>query len=279
MVTAVARDGLGSKDFRRLAALIERLVGIKMPETKLTMLEGRLRRRVHALSLPSLDDYCRLVFDRGGLGDELVHLVDVVTTNKTDFFREPQHFTFLTETVVPELMETFGAGLSRPLRLWSSACSTGPEPYTMAMVLSEMRGPRFEIEATDICTEALAEAVRAIYPADMAAPVPEAARRAYLMRSRDPDARRVRVVPEIRRLVSFRRLNLLEDSYPWSQPMDVIFCRNVLIYFSKETQQRVLDFLCRHLRDGGYLFLGHAETLAGVSLPLRAVAPAVYRRC
>lgn len=277
-MTAVAQDGLGSKDFQRLAALIEGLVGIKMPDNKLTMLEGRLRRRVHALRLPSLNDYCRFVFDRGGLGGELVHLVDVVTTNKTDFFREPQHFSFLRETVVPGLMEESGAGLSRPLRLWSSACSTGPEPYTMAMVLSDMGGVRVDIQATDVCTEVLDEAVRAVYPAEMAAPIPEAARRAYLMRSRDRSAHRVRIAPEIRRLVSFSRLNLLEEVYPWSQPMDVIFCRNVLIYFSKETQQRVLRFLCRHLCSGGYLFLGHSETLAGVSLPVQPAAPAVYRR-
>jgi len=272
---------LNNRDFGRLAQLIEGHCGIKMPPTKKLMVEGRLRRRVRALDLLDLDDYCAFLFDRGGLQQEMVHLVDVVTTNKTDFFREPEHFDFLGEQAAPMLMRS-GAGLSRPLRVWSAACSTGQEPYTLAMVLAEVaartRGYRFVIRATDICSEVLATALRAIYPAEQAEPIPPALQRRYLMRSRDDRDKMVRVVPELRSKVSFRHMNLIEGVYPWEEPMDVVFCRNVLIYFDRPTQTQVLEFLCRNLVRGGWLFLGHSETLSGLALPLQPVLPAVYRR-
>lgn len=272
---------LNNRDFGRLAQLIEGHCGIKMPPTKKLMVEGRLRRRVRALALRDLDDYCAFLFDRGGLQQEFIHLVDVVTTNKTDFFREPEHFSFLGEQAAPALMRT-GAGLTRPLRAWSAACSTGQEPYTIAMVLAEVashtRGYRFTIRASDISSEVLAVALRAIYPADQAEPIPPELRRRYLMRGRDASESMVRVAPELRSKVSFRRLNLIEGAYPWDEPMDVVFCRNVLIYFDRPTQFQVLDFLCRNIIRGGWLFLGHSETLSGLSLPLRPVLPAVYQR-
>lgn len=272
---------LKDKDFGRLAQLIEGHCGIKMPPNKKLMVEGRLRRRVRALDLRDLDDYCAFLFDRGGLQQEFVHLVDVVTTNKTDFFREPEHFSFLAEQAAPALMR-IGAGLTRPLRAWSAACSTGQEPFTMAMVLAEVaaqhRGYRFTIRASDICSEVLATALRAIYPAEQADPIPMELRRRYLLRGRDARDSMVRVAPELRSKVSFRHLNLIEGAYPWDEPMDLIFCRNVLIYFDRPTQFQVLDFLCRNIIPGGWLFLGHSETLSGMSLPLRPVLPAVYQR-
>lgn len=272
---------LSNKNFNRLAQLIEGHCGIKMPPTKKTMVEGRLRRRVRALALRDFDDYCTFLFDRGGMEQELEHLVDVVTTNKTDFFRESEHFTFLVEGAVPALMQS-GIGLSRPLRTWSSACSTGQEPYTMAMVLAEMaartRGFRFTVDATDICSEVLEVAVRAVYPEEQLDPVPPELRRRYFMRGRAEREHLVRVVPELRSKVSFRGINLIEGAYPWTEPMDVVFCRNVLIYFDRPTQLRVLEFLCSNIPPGGWLFLGHSETLSGLSLPLRPMQPAVYQR-
>ena len=272
---------LNNRDFGRLAQLIEGHCGIKMPPTKKLMVEGRLRRRVRALDLRDLDDYCAFLFDRGGLDQEMVHLVDVVTTNKTDFFREPEHFDFLGEQAAPMLMRS-GAGVARPLRVWSAACSTGQEPYTLAMVLAEVaartRGYRFVIRATDISSEVLATAFRAIYPAEQAEPIPPALQRRYLMRGRDDRDNMVRVVPELRSKVSFRHMNLIEGVYPWEEPMDVVFCRNVLIYFDRPTQTQVLEFLCSNLVRGGWLFLGHSETLSGLALPLQPVLPAVYRR-
>lgn len=272
---------LSQRDFVRLAQLIEGHCGIKMPDGKRTMIEGRLRRRVRALALRDIGEYCDFLFDRGGLDGELVNLLDAITTNKTDFFREPDHFNFLAAQAVPALMRR-GAGFGQPLRVWSAACSTGQEPYSIAMVLSDLaaaeRGWRFVVRASDISTEVLEVALRGIYPAEQADAVPLELRRQYVLRARGKDDARMRVAPEIRTKVSFRRLNLIEGVYPWEQSMDIVFCRNVLIYFDRPTQVRVLEFLCRNILPGGWLFLGHSETLSGVSLPLRPVAPAVYQR-
>lgn len=275
-------DHLGPRDFQRLAQFIHTYSGIKMPPGKQTLVEGRLRRRVRALGMANLSEYCRYLFDHDGLDDEAVHLIDVVTTNKTEFFREPEHFRFLTDTALPRLMAERQAGINRPVKIWSAACSTGAEPYTLAMVLADfnlaMRGFNFSILATDICTEVLARAATGIYPEEMVEPVPLDIRRRYLMRAKDRLCGKVRIVPEVRRLVRFGRVNLMDESYPVDQDMDVIFCRNVLIYFDKATQQSVLSRLCHHLRPGGYLIVGHSETVTGFDLPLNSVATTAFRR-
>jgi chemotaxis protein methyltransferase CheR len=275
-------DRLRHADFRRLAAFIEEYRGIRMPPGKITMLEGRLRHRVRETGSASLAEYCTLLFDRGGLHDEAAHLIDAVTTNKTDFFREPEHFRILVQQALPALLRDRRAGEQAQLKLWSAACSTGAEPYTLAMVLAawreQHRGLRVSILATDLCTEVLAAARRAIYPEAMVQVVPADYRRRYLLRSRNRSRALVRIVPELRAWVTFARLNLMDRDYPADRDMDVIFCRNVLIYFDKPTQHAVLQRLCQHLRPGGYLFLGHSESLAGMDLPLHSVANTVLRR-
>jgi chemotaxis protein methyltransferase CheR len=277
-----AQDSLSIRQFSRLASFIEDYSGIKMPPVKKVMVEGRLRRRVHSLGLSSLDDYCEHLFDRGELENEVIHLIDAVTTNKTEFFREPQHFDFVATRALPTLLAASGAGRDRPLKAWSAACSVGAEPYTLAMVISEFgsnyRGFRFSILATDICTDVVGKAFLGIYSEDMVAPVPPHLRKRYFMRSRDPARRQVRVVPEIRSCLRFARLNLMDESYPVSDDIDLILCRNILIYFDKPTQEAVLCRLCRHLRPGGYLIIGHSEATAGFNLPLRSVAPTVFMR-
>ena len=273
---------LSRRDFDRLAHFIHNTAGIKMPVTKQTMLEGRLRRRLRSLGFNNFGDYCQFVFDDGGLEDEATAIIDAVTTNKTDFFREADHFRYLVETALPRLEPRTGAGIERPLKVWSSACSTGAEAYTLAMVLKEYatgrRSYRYSILATDICTEVLEKAAMAIYPEAMIAPIPLDMRRKYLLRARDPGRNDVRMAPELRSVVCFGRLNLMDESYGLDRDMDVIFCRNLLIYFDKATQQKVLSRLCGHLRPGGYLFLGHSETIAGLSLPLRQVSTTVFLR-
>jgi chemotaxis protein methyltransferase CheR len=215
---------------------------------------------------------------------EWPHLVDAITTHKTDFFREPVHFEYLTEQAAPELAESHGSGFHRPLLVWSSACSTGEEPYTIAMVLSEFReslgdrGYRFRIHATDVSSGVLQTARRAVYSEAAVAPVPQELRRKYLMRSSDRPQRVVRMTPEIRALVEFRELNLMDPDYGFAEGLDVVFCRNVMIYFGRETQQRILFQIARTLRLGGYLLMGHSESLNGLDLPLAQVAPTVYRR-
>ena len=166
--------------------------------------------------------------------------------------------------------------------LWSAGCSSGEEPYTLAMVLSEYAethpGFRARILATDISTRVLARAELGVYAADTVEPVPQAMRRKYLMRSRERDADRVRMVPELRRMVEFRRLNFMDADYGVEEKADAIFCRNVIIYFDRPTQQKILGRLSDCLKLGGYLFVGHSETLHDMNLPLEPLGPALYRR-
>jgi chemotaxis protein methyltransferase CheR len=277
--SAEEQDRLSPRNFQRLASFIESYSGIKMPATKITMIEGRLRKRLRATGMPNLKQYCDYLFDSDGLAAEAVQLIDVMTTNKTEFFREPDHFRFLIDHAVPMLR---ASGRGTALKIWSAACSIGAEPYTIAMVLAELgrdpAGPRYGITATDLSTDVLNTAVSGIYPEAMVNPVPADLRRRYVMRSRDRARQQVRIVPELRAAVRFARLNLMEAPYQVDREMDVIFCRNILIYFDKETQQAVLGHLTDHLRVGGFLFLGHSETLTGMRLPLEPAGPTVFRR-
>ncbi|MGE5517126.1 MAG: CheR family methyltransferase [Bacteroidota bacterium] len=277
----LANGQLSSRDFRRLAEYIQGATGIRMPPGKKTMLEGRLRRRMRDLGVGAFSEYCRFLFEENGLADEAVHLIDVVTTNKTDFFREPDHFHFLAGHGLPELVK-HGWGLRRPLAVWSAASSIGAEAYSLAMLLADyarvQRGFDFSILATDICTEVLETGARGIYPEAMIEPVPMEMRRRYLRRARDRNADTVRVVPELRGHVQFSRLNLIEGPYDFDGLFEVIFCRNILIYFDRPTQQAVITHLCDHLRPGGYLFIGHSETLSGMELPFRQVATTIFQR-
>jgi chemotaxis protein methyltransferase CheR len=272
--------GLSRRDYERLGRFIQGYSGIKMPPNKVTMLEGRLRRRLRATGYSTFADYCRYLFDEDGLEQEAVHLIDAVTTNKTEFFREPDHFRLLQQQILPDLMAKKRG--TTPLKFWSAAASTGAEAYTLAMILTEARETwsqlRTSIVATDICTEVLESAVLGIYSENMAVQIPAEFRRRYVMQAKDRRAGTVRLVPELRSQVQFARLNLMDDTYPVEKEQDVIFCRNILIYFDKETQLAVLTRLCDHLRLGGYLFMGHSETLAGFNLPLKLVGPTVFQR-
>lgn len=270
-------DSISRRNFARLADHIYGVAGIKMPESKRTMLEGRLRRRLGATGFACFDDYCAYLFDADGLGAEGPHLINAVTTNKTDFFREPAHFDYLCATVLPEF-----ARLDIPaIRCWTAACSTGPEAYTLAMLLDEFterRGQSYGILATDLDTEVLEAARRGIYNAELLDPVPERLARKYVMRPNDPRRREVRIAPELRAAIGFARLNLMDERYPVGDPMHLIFCRNVLIYFDKPTQKKVVARLVERLAPDGYLFLGHSESIAGFDLPLTQVANTVFRR-
>ncbi|MCL6707607.1 protein-glutamate O-methyltransferase CheR [Pseudomonas sp. R2.Fl] len=274
----VADDRLSNRNFEALSRYIYEYSGIKMPPTKLTMLEGRLRRRLRATGLPSFNSYCEYLFNQGGVEKEGIFLIDAVTTNKTDFFREPKHFEFMANTGLPELV----AAGHRRFRLWSSACSIGAEPYTMAMVMQDFMetesGLDYRIFATDLSTDVLQAAKRGVYPADMVLPVPAEMRRKYLMAARDATRREVRVHPRLRSTIGFGRMNLMDDAYRMGDPMHMIFCRNVLIYFDKPTQAKVLSRLCDCLHSGGFLFVGHSETVTGISLPVRQVANTVFKK-
>ncbi len=272
---------LSEGDFQRLSTFIQQELGIKMPPAKKALLESRLQKRLRALGCKTFSEYCDTLFGPGGMARELVFMLDLVTTNKTDFFRESHHFDLLIHSIIPAVVRESG----RRVSLWSAGCSTGEEPYTLAMVLSEFAsnhpglGFDFDITATDISTRVLEMACKGIYKEERLAPVPEGYRRRYFLRSRERSSGLVRVAPEVREKVRFSRLNLMDDEFPIESPLDIIFCRNVIIYFSKETQERLMWKFCSYLKPGGYLFLGHSETLSGLGLPLKKVAASVYIKC
>jgi chemotaxis protein methyltransferase CheR len=280
--TGTFTNRLTGEMFGRLSALISEECGIRMPDSKKTMLEARLSKRMHEAGFKGLDEYLRYLFSPDGASLELKHMIDSVTTNKTDFFREPQHFEYLVEKAVPELVRMKGSGIRTRLAVWSAACSSGEEPYTLAMVLGDfaMKTPGFDymVLGTDISTRMLDRAARAVYEEERIAAVPIEMRRRYLLRSRDPSRKLVRMAPEIRAKVQFRRLNFIDEDYRLRERMDVVFCRNVLIYFDRQTQEKVLTRLCRHLAPGGFLFTGHSESISGMDLPLKMVANTISRR-
>jgi len=273
-------ETISNADFGRLRRLIYEKSGINLNFDKKTMLELRIKRRMRSLNLSSYAEYCEYLFGNRGQREEVVHLIDVVTTNKTDFFREAAHFELLVHRVIPEIWP--GRENGGQLLIWSAACSTGEEPYTLAMVLSDYAaahsGFRFRILATDVSTTVLAKAKLGIYSLEAVRPVPRSLQHKYFMRSRDPESELVRVVPELRQRVEFRRLNFMEEDFCLAEKADVIFCRNVLIYFDRPTQEKILQKLTRYLLPAGYVFVGHAETLHEMNIPLVPVAPTLYRK-
>lgn len=269
---------LGRREFEALAEFIYGEVGIKLPEVKKTMLEARLQKRLRALGMRRFEDYCTLLFSDDGRESELKHCIDVVTTNTTDFFREPKHFEILVNQVIPHWKAMRKPG---PFRIWSAGCSYGMEPYTLAMVLDDFAakhpGFDFTILATDISTQALKGAVNAVYELDKIAPVPGYMKSKYLLKSKNKAAGLVRIVPELRARVEFARLNFMHD-FALDHPMNVIFCRNVVIYFDRPTQERLFQKFCHKLAPGGNLFIGHSESITGMDLPLKQIAPTVYQK-
>ncbi|KJS01731.1 MAG: chemotaxis protein CheR [Desulfobulbaceae bacterium BRH_c16a] len=270
------------EEFQRFSSLIYDQVGIQLPPTKKTMLESRLQKRLKLLGMPSFAEYGNFVFSPEGQETELVHLIDVVTTNKTDFFREPGHFNFLTQRALPAIMKQRDVTHSHPVRIWSAGCSSGEEPYTLAMVLAEFgaehRDLRFTILASDISTRILATAKKAIYPEERTEEIAMNIKKKYLLRSKDRNCSLVRICPEIRAKVAFRRINFMDADFGVRDKMDIIFCRNVVIYFDKPTQQNLMQKFHRQLRPGGYLFLGHSETLNGIDVDFKSVGSTVYMK-
>lgn len=273
----IADDHLSPRNFSRVAAHIYERAGIIITDNKRTMLESRLRRRLAVVGAHDLDAYCDVVFS-GDRPEEEEHLINAITTNKTDFFREPKHFDYLLSHILPDLVDE-GA---RKIKVWSAACSTGAEPYTIAMLLDDYLTGRgrtgYEIMATDIDTNVLNAARRGIYDVEMIDPIPGHLRRKYVMMAKDPKRGEVRMAPSLRSSIAFGRLNLMDSRYPVETGLDLVFCRNVLIYFDKATQEAVVNRLCENLKPGGYLFLGHAESVLGFTVPLTQVANTVFRR-
>jgi chemotaxis protein methyltransferase CheR len=273
---------LSDKEFRRLSAFIESELGIRMPEGKRIMLESRLQKRLRRFDFDNFKDYVDYVFSAEGREGELINMIDAVTTNKTDFFREADHFDYLVGRIVPAAMARDGTGIARPFKVWSAGCSTGEEPYTIAMVLEEMRALdqrfNYRIFASDLSTQVLEKARNAVYEEAKVEVVPLSFKKKYMLRSIEREKSLVRMKPELRARVSFDRINFMDERYPVGDAFDVVFCRNVIIYFDRQVQESILRKLCDHLRPGGWLILGHSETLTGMDMPLKSVAPTIYER-
>jgi chemotaxis protein methyltransferase CheR len=264
--------------FQRFAALAYEKAGINIKPGKEALVAARVAKRQRALSIPDAQGYLRYL-EEDGTGEELAHFLDVISTHFTSFFREPDHFHLLEE----EVARLAAAGQKR-LRLWSAAASTGEEAYTMAMTVLGVPGAAaldVKILATDIAVETLRQAQAGVYPADRVDPVPPALRSRWFTRQkdpRDPDGAVYAVRDELKQLVVFRRLNLTAPPFPMAGPIDVVFCRNVLIYFDQPTRQRLIGGLEGLLRPGGLLGIGHTETLSGIRSSLKLVRPSVFRR-
>lgn len=270
---------LSNKLFEELSAFIHGEVGIKITPVKKVMLEGRLQKRLRKLGMKSFEEYCTYLFSDEGRSGELTDMIDEVTTNKTDFFREPGHFSLLTSRVLPALVRTERYTAVNKLTIWSAGCSSGEEPYTIAMVVKNFTDVTgvpaipLQIVATDISRRVLEKGQRAIYEEEKVIPVPPDIKKKYLLRSKNPGTGLVRIAPEVRSCVSFRRLNFMDSDFGFRERIDVIFCRNVIIYFDKVIQEKLLNKFCKCMKPGGYIFMGHSETLFGMDLPLEQVAP------
>jgi chemotaxis protein methyltransferase CheR len=263
---------MSHKDFSRLKEFIYKECGINIIDAKKAMLEARLHKRLRKLDLTSFSRYCDYLFSPKGIEEELTHMIDQITTNKTDFFREPAHFDYLRRKVLPELSRSRSA-----IAAWSAGCSSGEEPYTLAMVFKEF-GCNFAILATDISTKVLDKARLAVYDEERVDPISPELKRKYLLASKDKVKRLYRITPELRAHVKFRRLNFMDGDFDFGEPLDIIFCRNVIIYFDKPTQERLLRKFYKCLAPDGYLFMGHSETLFGMDVPLIQAAPTIYRK-
>jgi chemotaxis protein methyltransferase CheR len=278
MISGALSVRITASEFQRIRDCIYNVCGINLTPPKRVLVESRLQRRLAQLQLPSFTSYCDYVMTPIGMKEELVHMIDAVATNKTDFFREPVHFRFLEEEVLPGWRE---ANPTRSFKVWSAACSSGEEPYTTAMVLAEWEQRHsfpFSITATDISTKVLEKGILAIYAERNITDVPTPLRKKYLLKSKAKDNPTVRIVPSLRAKVLFKYINLMDDEIAVESDFDVIFCRNVLIYFDRDTQEQVVNKLCQKLRSGGYLFIGHSESIYHMKLPLRQIQPTIFQR-
>jgi chemotaxis protein methyltransferase CheR len=261
---------MDTKTFDKFRALVYEKSGIAIKPDKVALVTARVGKRMRALSIENHRDYLAHVLNDGS-GTEIVCLLDSISTNVTHFFRENDHFDFFERTLKGWMAE----GRTR-FRFWSAASSSGEEPYSMAMTLcnaAEGGSVDGKILATDLSTKVLEKCVRGIYNEKSVEAVPPHYRKRFFEKAGDAG---YRVADVLKRLVTFSRLNLSETPYPMNGPMDAIFCRNVMIYFDNAVRKRLLDECYRLLKAGGYLFVGHAETLTGILSDFKAVAPSIY---
>ncbi len=266
---------LSDTEYEHFRSLIYNRSGISLGNNKKSLIVSRLSKRLRDLNLPAFQAYYEIVA-QDPEGEEFTRMLDLVSTNKTDFFREPKHFEYLRDVILPEQQST------KSIRIWSSACSSGEEPYTIAMTLwdgVDMPSQwNFQVLATDISTRVLAKAASGIYGDERVQGLPADVVQRHFLRGRGDQSGQLRVKPQLAGLIKFRRLNLMDERFPIKQPLDLIFCRNVMIYFDRPTQETLVGKFHKYLRPGGHLFIGHSESLQWIDHAFESVAPTIYRK-
>lgn len=278
MQTAVNnKNNLSDKDFDRLSAFIYKKCGIHLTQIKKMMVQSRLSKILQHSKFDNYTDYLTYAMNSAEGNNDLIELIDVITTNKTDFFREPIHYDFLKNTWLPKLSSQ---NRSFQFRVWSAGCSTGAEAFTTAFVLEEYKKINstfdYNIFASDISTKVLKMAKNAIYNLSEVDVVPYDLKKKYLLKSKNQAEKIVRIVPELRKKVEFEYLNLIDNDYKLKRHFDLIFCRNVLIYFDHQTRESIISKLCSYLKTDSLLFLGHSESIINMDLPLQQIQPSIF---
>lgn len=279
-ILALKNTILRDNEFLILRNLIEDNLGICMTERKKSLVESRLQKRLKELCFSGFDEYCNLLSTPHGYAQELPRLTDAVTTNKTDFFREPEHFHFLeNEIIIPRIKNRTN---NSTFTFWSSACSSGEEVYTTSIVLETIREiyPRFnyQILGSDISEEILEKAVQGIYDQDKIEMINDNLKKKFFLKGRGQNSQLVKFKNEYSKRVSFSKINLINDISKMTEQFDVIFCRNVMIYFGREVQRKILLDMYDRLKDGGYLMIGHSEFLRGLDLPYIQIGSSIYQK-
>jgi len=282
MVDLLHEVNLTEKEYDQLAQLIYQKTGINLGDQKRELIKARLMKRLRALGLKSFHQYFEYVVNEKK-GIELVEMIDAISTNVTSFFREKQHFDFLTSVALPDLLNRKKRGRDRRLRAWCSACSTGEEPYTIMLTLlsalGSLDGWDFKLLATDISTKVLNIAQNGVYNLPRVQGIPALMLEKYFDQHSEGKEKYYAIKPEVKQQIVFRRLNLMMESFPFQGKFDFIFCRNVMIYFDRPTQHALVERMCRYLHDDGYLFIGHSESLAGFNrVNLKTLAPATFQK-
>jgi chemotaxis protein methyltransferase CheR len=271
---------LSTEAYRTLAALVYQHSRIRLGPDKQPMLANRLRKRLRVLGLTTYDEYGGVLRSAQG-PDEIERLVDLISTNHTRFFREPDHFTLLTDRILPGLCPQL-ADQGSSLRVWSAAASSGEEPYTLALVLAEYfrehPSVEWQIDASDISHRMIEHAEQGIYALDRGHALPPELLKRYFQRGVGTREGTCRVKRELRKRVRFQRVNLFQPEYPVARDQHVIFCRNVMIYFDPPSRATLVQKLTRQLAPGGFLVIGHSESLLGIRHDLEPVRQSVFRK-
>jgi chemotaxis protein methyltransferase CheR len=266
---------LSPKAFEEIRELVYRHSGIALGDNKQPLVKARIQKRMRTLGIDTYEEYVEAVrTDKNG--EELQQLLEAISTNVTSFYREKHHFAFMRAV----LDEWTGAGRGK-LRVWSAACSTGEEPYTIAMeILDAIGNHRWDVKilATDLATKVLRDVQTGIYSREKVEPVPAILRQRYLSRVSGQGTEQYAVSDQLKQLLLIRQFNLTHFPYAVTGPMDMVFCRNVMIYFDRPTRAKIIHEFSRIVRPGGYLFVGHSESLSGMSAEFQLVRPSVYRR-